>query len=288
MHLVLTDRVQAGPRRLEPQRCYPRPVENGAFEITGNSAGQPVGDGVNEKTEWQFDLSNNADVRDFRLDPEAYLDVAEVELCLTPGRVDVRNDTVQIKGLAPMPVRDAEVSAHGPTIWDPPGTVAADVRVDLLNYYEKAEILGALLQHEFRLPMVYAEDSIIHRAFILLEQWDRMYLAELSGRGYQRDPIDWRAQATVVVQDTRGNLVPGARIEAAWPADIAPPVSGITDERGACVLTTWDMSPKVEQVTFTVLEVSHDDYLYDPAANPDQRSDPETSIIIRRPASAAP
>jgi hypothetical protein len=284
MHITLDDQARAEPRQIAPQMCFPEPLPNGDFQILGNSEGQPVGDGINEMTEWTFDFSDIANVEDFRLDPEADLDFAGLELYLTPGRSDVRNDTVQILGLPVIPLIDTDVvRSDRRTVWDPRGEKAVIAWADLLQFYEEQEILDVLSQHEYRLPMLYQEDSILHEARLVLEQWDRMYLAKFNGSRFRIGPTDWGAKVEIVVRDTRGNVVSGAIVEAAWDAEISRPDGAKTDERGFCSMHSGDISPKIDRITFTVLEVSHDGYLFDPTAHPELGSEAETSVTFERP-----
>lgn len=169
MRRILEDRV------MDPMRFY----------VNGDPEAEPTG--MNEETEWTFDFPN---LEESRLDLEGGLDVARLELCLTPKRQYFQNDSVQIKGLSEIHLVATGLLPH----LELNKTVSCNF--DLLQFYNGQAILDFLLEHKHEggnyLPMLYQEDAIIHDAYIRLEQWEG---AE-DGR---------RASVRMVLQDQHGS-----------------------------------------------------------------------------------
>jgi hypothetical protein len=166
MRRILEDRV------IDPMRFY----------VNGDPDAEPTG--MNEETEWTFDFPN---LEESRLDLERGLDVARLELCLTPKRQYFQNDSVQIKGLSEIHLAATGLLPH----LELNKTVSCNF--DLLQFYNGQDILNAFWKDDqYHLSMLYQEDAIIHDAYIRLEQWEG---AE-DGR---------RASVRMVLQDQHGS-----------------------------------------------------------------------------------
>ena len=130
---------------------YPNAVQNGDFEIIANSEVVPlVGDGIDEYTIWNFDFSGATD--DGALSLGDTLAVANLTLTLTPKDSLITTDSIGIDGLLHMfdPVQSLPVG------------VTSTITIDLLSYYDSAEILGSLFGGDIgMIPMKYQDDSIL-------------------------------------------------------------------------------------------------------------------------------
>jgi hypothetical protein len=103
-----------------------------------------------------------------------------------------------------------------------------------------------------------------------------MHVADLDGTGAVKgNSTQWAATVTVTVVSQAGP-VSGATVTGAWSGAVGGTGTGVTGSDGKVVLT----SPNIKSgnsVTFTVTNVTHSNFTYDPAANV------ETSILVTKP-----
>lgn len=161
-------------------------VANGEFTIHANADKEefalPVGDGVNEQTDWSFD---------FKQDPafsvefvETSVDSARLVLVLEPQRVDSQNDTITIV--------DQELAAEGDfggttlsvkTLMEAASATEPEVgrlwvvEQDLLRMPDESlssnirdNILSDLAEHDGVVKMHYEDDSMLCFAALTLEE----------------------------------------------------------------------------------------------------------------------
>ncbi|NRD46043.1 hypothetical protein [Corallococcus exiguus] len=146
-----------------PTGTYPNPVKNGDFIITGTGpTAIVVGEGVDEEVRWTFDF--NADPAYQFFTQAQGLTSAVLTLTLTPKNQLVTTDMVVLD----VPGFDA-IRAPIMTL---PVNVTSTIRIDLLAQpsYTAGAILAALAAGKGRVPMRYANDSIVSSAKLELEQ----------------------------------------------------------------------------------------------------------------------
>ncbi len=91
---------------------------------------------------------------------------------------------------------------------------------------------------------------------------------------------DWDAYVIVTIEDTYGFPVQDATVEADW-GDLDTG-SCVTGDEGWCLVTLNDLD--VDEVEFTITDVTHPNLEYDPSANTDPDGDSDgTSIIVAPP-----
>ena len=146
--MVLTISATASGSLTPPTAIFPATVTNGDFTITGNAIASVVGDGNDETTTWTFDFP------DFPLFSTTLpLSSAPLTLTLTPKNALISSDRVRIDGLTDI----ATIEIQGL-----PVGVTNTVRLELLNFYTSAEIIGALTGGTpGQIPMVYSDDAIV-------------------------------------------------------------------------------------------------------------------------------
>ncbi len=76
----------------------------------------------------------------------------------------------------------------------------------------------------------------------------------------------WAAMVTVTVVDQAGTAVSGAIVAGAWSGAVGGTATGVTGSNGKVVLTSANMKSGTS-VTFTVNNVTHSSYIYDPVSS---------------------
>jgi hypothetical protein len=109
-----------------------------------------------------------------------------------------------------------------------------------------------------------------------------VHVADLDGASAGAGPV-WSAQATVLVVDSVGAPVEGARVDGSWTdGDGTTPTSCTTDAAGTCSVSSSDLRKKVATVTYRVTGIAG--FAYDPGANQDPDGDSDgTSLTIGKP-----
>jgi hypothetical protein len=121
--------------------------------------------------------------------------------------------------------------------------------------------------------MTDSDDAIV----IVRAAGASMHVADLDGvASVKGNSGQWAATVTVTVVDQAGTPVSGATVTGTWSGAVGGTGTGVTGSDGKVVLT----SPNVRggaSVTFTMTDVTHSSYTYDPAANV------ETSTTVNKP-----
>jgi hypothetical protein len=89
---------------------------------------------------------------------------------------------------------------------------------------------------------------------------------------------------SITVHDTSENPVANATVDGSWSAGANGGASCETGSNGQCSVTKRNIKGNVASVTFTVDNVTHASYTYDPGANHDPDGDSNgTSITVASP-----
>jgi hypothetical protein len=95
---------------------------------------------------------------------------------------------------------------------------------------------------------------------------------------------NWTAYASILVDTTTGSPVADAVVTGEWGNGAIGTASCTTDGNGRCVVSFEGLSSGISSVTFTVQNITHATWTYNPNANidPDGNSD-GTVIVIYKP-----
>lgn len=161
--LAATISAEAFGSATPPILPYPNILVNGDFTVSPGSGpvcpgapSCPVGNGVDEVTEWTFDFSGSAALPLVKQSPN--LDSAFLTLILNASpALDasgvVHTDAVRILGL---PLIEEPIQTLSPI-------TIATVEIELLDFYSSSDILG-FLQIDNSIPMRYIDDAIVSYA----------------------------------------------------------------------------------------------------------------------------
>lgn len=139
-----------------PQAPGNQPVQNGDFLVNRNIAAPTTGDGIDEHTTWLFDFTPDPDYPI----PGPLLS-AKLTLTLRPGNDGIITDFVGIMTDSSFSAYLGSGPVNTPLIQNLPLGVKSTVVLELLNYYNSADILAALAGNGGRLPMLYHDDVIL-------------------------------------------------------------------------------------------------------------------------------
>jgi len=155
---IVTITAAANGDQAPPTTMRPETVINGDFEISSNNERAPVvGDGLDERTWWTFDFTQDPEVLAF--ERAESITTAILTLELSP-RLGVATDTTGIEALGYV------VSSE---IRNLPLLEVSTVTIDLLDTYTSEEIIGALEKEEFgKFRMYYDDDAIVSFASLEL------------------------------------------------------------------------------------------------------------------------
>jgi hypothetical protein len=105
-----------------------------------------------------------------------------------------------------------------------------------------------------------------------------MHVADLDGSGVTLDSKgNWEATVTAIVLDADNGPVEGATVSGTWG-------SCTTDGSGQCSSSSGRLKKNVSSTTFTVDDVTHATYAYNPNGNTDPDGDSDgTTIVISKP-----
>jgi PKD repeat protein len=93
-----------------------------------------------------------------------------------------------------------------------------------------------------------------------------MFVFELTLSGKAAGP-NRSATAVVTIHDTGGSPVAGATVHGIWTGDYGASVSGVTAADGTAVFSSGKVRQANATFTFTVDDVVHDSFTYDPGLN---------------------
>lgn len=77
----------------------------------------------------------------------------------------------------------------------------------------------------------------------------------------------WVATVEVTVQDSNGNPVVGAEIQAEWSEPFVSETSCVTDSSSTCSMTQWNLNSSRESTTWSALDVVAPPLVYDDSLN---------------------
>jgi PKD repeat protein len=93
-----------------------------------------------------------------------------------------------------------------------------------------------------------------------------MFVFDISMSGKSAGP-NRSATAVVTIHDTDGSPVAGATVHGTWSGDYGASVSGVTAADGTAVFSSGKVRQANATFTFTVEDVVHDGFTYDPGLN---------------------
>ncbi len=95
------------------------------------------------------------------------------------------------------------------------------------------------------------------------------------GRNY------WTAAASILIQDTTENDLPGISVSGSWSNGITGDGSCVTDTTGYCTIISPRIKTTTNSVTFTIADVSGSGIIYQSIDNHDPDGDSDgTSILV--------
>ena len=144
-------------------------INNGDFQITSNAAdrNRATGDGVDEGTNWTFDLKTNAEWKYFSR--EGAIESAKLSITLSPKPGNFETDILRINygslgNVDPSTFRSIPVGE------------TRTVEIDLLaSGYTSQELLRVLNDNNGVVPMLYGDDAIVSYAELEITQQLRSY-----------------------------------------------------------------------------------------------------------------
>jgi PKD repeat protein len=89
----------------------------------------------------------------------------------------------------------------------------------------------------------------------------------------------WNAIVTILIVDADDNPIISANVTGTWSGGATGSASCLTDNDGTCQVSKNNLKSNVSSVTFTVLDVSADGYVYAPGQNDDADGDSNGSVI---------
>ncbi|NJN11404.1 MAG: S8 family serine peptidase [Richelia sp. RM1_1_1] len=142
-----------------PTATRPETVINGDFEISSNNNNAPeVGDGLDERTFWTFDFTQDPEVLAFQRAESITEAKLTLELKVIGG---ADTDTTGIEG--------STKYVDSLAIRDLPPNEVKQITINLLDTYTSEEIIGALQAGEFgKFRMYYDDDAIVSGASLEL------------------------------------------------------------------------------------------------------------------------
>jgi hypothetical protein len=172
-----------------------------------------------------------------------------------------------------------ERSLNGST-WEALGTTVADVT----TYADMN--LQANTSYTYRVLAYNASGSSIYSntASATTQQAGFVHVGDLDGRSSPANRGRWDATVSITVHDANEQLIVGATVQGEWSGGVVGTDSCITDNNGRCNLVQANIKGNVDNVTFTVIDVTFGANIYQSADNhePDGDSD-GTSITIYQP-----
>jgi len=106
-----------------------------------------------------------------------------------------------------------------------------------------------------------------------------VHVSDLDGSSVAQPRNRWRANVTVSVIDEDGLPVIAAEVTGQWSNGASGSMTCPTTASGACTLSKDNLKGGVDSVTFTVTNIVHADYDYQPSANQDPDNDSDGSVI---------
>ena len=91
----------------------------------------------------------------------------------------------------------------------------------------------------------------------------------------------WSVQAEIRVRDSNEEQVSNVTVTGVWSVDNSV-VTCVTNDRGRCRISKDGIDNSIDNITFTVTNISHPNYIYAPQANHDQSGDAIGAVTIWR------
>lgn len=132
-------------------------IVNGNFTVTSNvPTNIRTGDGIDERTEWNFDFKTNLNWGYYSSD--SVITSCKLTLTLSPKRSDLRTDIIKIN-YGPLSTLDPSLIRAVPV------GETRTIEMEMLTMgYTSDEILSVLNNNNGVIPMLYHDDSIISYA----------------------------------------------------------------------------------------------------------------------------
>ncbi|AOY83384.1 PEP-CTERM sorting domain-containing protein [Moorena producens JHB] len=133
-------------------------LQNGDFTIERTGDSTTLGNGIDEDTSWSFDFSDLAtSIND--------LSQAKLILDLTPNNALITTDLFGIRGLDTITID---------LIRNLPVGTKQSLSLNLLEFYESAEIVNVFNVNSGKIPVFYGDDAIVSRAELSLSTGERV------------------------------------------------------------------------------------------------------------------
>ncbi len=112
-------------------------------------------------------------------------------------------------------------------------------------------------------------------ATIYISDMDGVSVYEKKKRKHKKGK--WKATVTITVRNSYGEPVSGAKVSGKWGGGVKGNKSCVTKANGQCSVTKRNIKLKYKNVKFTIKNIAHMSYGYDPGSNSTER------IKIKRP-----
>jgi serine protease AprX len=106
-----------------------------------------------------------------------------------------------------------------------------------------------------------------------------MHVGDLDGSSAWINKNFWRATVTITVHDSSHNPVTNATVYGTWSGGYSGTTQCTTGGSGQCTVQTGGVSKNQTSVTFTVNNVTHATYTYQPSSNHDPDGDSNGTVI---------
>jgi hypothetical protein len=256
-------------------------VENTGLQATTDEAGfyliesVPVGGHTVTATADGYEpVSKNATLEDDG-------DSATVDFSLSPLPTGSITGTVTGQGDDAGGIVGASITAEGPegfvasTTTGENGSYAVpDVPVG--EYALTASAAGYQSQTEETVLVQADQAAVVDFALVLqdVELSHSMHVASLDGNPVRQGPT-WYAQVVMRVEDNVGNPVEDALVTGVWSGGFSGSAECVTGSDGTCTTRSGDIPNRIQSVTLSISEVSHDDLDYDQESS-------QTTVTVQR------
>lgn len=194
-------------------------------------------------------------------DPAVAVNDAATTTLGTPVTISVLANDYHVDG--PLTVASASTPSHGTATVNADGTI---------TYTPVAGYAGT---DSFTYTLVGGATATV--TVTVQGATPTMHVAGIDGiAAVKGNSSQWAAKVTVTIVDQAGNPVSGATVAGAWSGAVSGASTVVTGSDGKVVLTSGN-TKSTASITFTVTNVAHGSFTYDPSANL------ETSITVSRP-----
>ena len=114
-----------------------------------------------------------------------------------------------------------------------------------------------------------------------------LHVADLDGLSAAHNQNKWQASVSITVLAADGSPVPEAAVSGAWSGGDQSAATCTTDANGQCSLSIDKIDTSQSSITWSVTDVAHATFSYQPADNADPDADSDgTAITINQPQSS--